>query len=176
VACYSFTVEDFHLLLFAQSPGALTCVNFPFLSSPLERKCLAWPIGEQLDKLPGLEEGMHSKSHHLGDPGAGEARGQHGVDVGQQQRPFRRDGKDRARTVELPLERVTRQRVTEPQAGVIDEIPWALRPSLALEIGGRREGEDPCPYSSSRPIQNPVNRPRSLASARYKVLTLELLK
>jgi hypothetical protein len=86
---------------------------------------------------------MHSKSHHLGDPGAGEARGQHGVDVGQQQRPFRRDGKDRARTVELPLERVTRQRVTELQAGVIDEIPWALRPSLAFEIGGRREGEDP---------------------------------
>jgi hypothetical protein len=32
VACYSFTVEDFHLLLFAQSPGALAYVNFRFLS------------------------------------------------------------------------------------------------------------------------------------------------
>jgi hypothetical protein len=31
VACYSFTVEDFHLLLFAQSPGALTYFIFRFV-------------------------------------------------------------------------------------------------------------------------------------------------
>jgi hypothetical protein len=35
VACYFFTVEDFHLLLSAQSPGALACVKFRFVSSPL---------------------------------------------------------------------------------------------------------------------------------------------
>jgi type I site-specific restriction endonuclease len=38
VACYSFTVKDFHLLLFAQSPGALTCFKFRFVSSPLTRQ------------------------------------------------------------------------------------------------------------------------------------------
>jgi hypothetical protein len=34
VACYSFTVEDFHLLLFAQSPGALPCFILRFVRAP----------------------------------------------------------------------------------------------------------------------------------------------
>src|SRR5258708_8423667 len=33
---YSFTVEDFHLLLFAQSPGALPYLNFRFVCAPQE--------------------------------------------------------------------------------------------------------------------------------------------
>ena len=35
MACYSLTVEDFHLLLFAQSPGALPYLNFRFVRAPL---------------------------------------------------------------------------------------------------------------------------------------------
>jgi hypothetical protein len=38
VACYSFTVEDFHLLLFAQSPGALTYDFFRFVSGAHEQQ------------------------------------------------------------------------------------------------------------------------------------------
>jgi hypothetical protein len=37
VACYVFTVEDFHLLLSAQSPGALACFKVRIVSSPLLR-------------------------------------------------------------------------------------------------------------------------------------------
>jgi len=108
----------------------------------VEGEALVGPVGEELDELAAIEQGLDAESHDLGDADAGEAGIEEGAGVGDEEASCGLDGDDLAGAVELPLEGLGGDGIAKLQAGVGGEVGGPGGAAVAFEIGGGGDGED----------------------------------